>query len=47
MLILLMRRDNPAGCLRMGVPHGERLATYAGLESCVAIRGRKIKGVAS
>jgi hypothetical protein len=22
MLILLVRRDKPAGCLRMGVPHG-------------------------
>ncbi len=38
MLILLVRRDKPAGCLRMRVPHGERLATQAGLESCVAVR---------
>ncbi len=38
MLILLVRRDKPAGCLRMGVPHGEELATHAGLESCVAVR---------
>jgi hypothetical protein len=26
------------GLLRMGVPHGEGLATHAGLESCVAVR---------
>jgi hypothetical protein len=26
MLILLVRRDKPAGCLRMGVPYGEGLA---------------------
>jgi hypothetical protein len=38
MLILLERRDEPAGCLRMGVPRGEELATHAGLESCVAVR---------
>jgi len=38
MLILLERRDKPAGCLRMGVPHGEELATHAGPESCVAVR---------
>ena len=25
MLILLVRRGKPAGCLRMGVPHGQRL----------------------
>ncbi len=42
MLILLVRRDKPAGYLRMGVPHGEGLATHAGLESCVAVR--KFKG---
>ena len=38
MLILLVRRDKPAGCLRMEVPHGEGLATHVGLESCVAVR---------
>ena len=38
MLILLVRRDEPAGCLRMGVPHGQGLATHGGLESCVAVR---------
>jgi hypothetical protein len=32
-LILLVRRDKPACCLRMGVPHGEELATHAGLEA--------------
>jgi hypothetical protein len=37
MLILLVRRDKPAS-VRRGVPHGERLATHAGLESCVAGR---------
>ena len=42
MVILLVRRDKPAGCLRMGVPHGGGLATHAGLESCVAVR--KFKG---
>jgi hypothetical protein len=38
MLILLEHRNKPAGCLRMGVAHGEELATHAGLESCVAVR---------
>ena len=38
LLILLVRRDEPAGCLRMGVPHGQGLATHGGLESCVAVR---------
>jgi hypothetical protein len=37
MLILLVRRHKPAGCLRMRVPRGEGLATHAGLESCVAV----------
>jgi hypothetical protein len=27
MLFLLVRRDKPAGCLRIGVPHGEGLTT--------------------
>src|SRR5207237_4463512 len=31
MLILLVRRDKPAGYLRMGVPHGEGLTTHADL----------------
>ena len=35
---LLVRRDKPACCLRMKVPHGEGLATHTGLESCVAVR---------
>jgi hypothetical protein len=39
MLILLVRRDKPAGCVRMNVPDGEGLATSAGLESC-AVAGR-------
>jgi hypothetical protein len=38
MFILLVRRDKPAGCLRMAVLHGEGLATCAGLESCVGVR---------
>ncbi len=38
MLILLARRDKPAGCLQTGVPHGEELATLAVLESRVAVR---------
>ena len=38
MLILLVRQDKPAGCLRMGVPHGQRLATHVGLEPCVALQ---------
>ena len=38
MLILLVRRGKPAGCLRMGVPHGQRLATRVGLEPWVAFR---------
>jgi hypothetical protein len=38
MIILLVRGNKPAGCLRMGVPHGEGLATHAGLQSCVAAR---------
>jgi hypothetical protein len=38
MLILLVRRDKPAGCLPMGVMHGEVLATHAGLQSRVAVR---------
>ena len=29
---LLVRRDKPACCLRMKVPHGEGLAAYAGLD---------------
>jgi len=33
-----VRRDKPAGCLRMGVPHGEGLATRTGLELCTAVR---------
>jgi hypothetical protein len=33
MLILLVRRGNPAGCLRMRIPHGERLGTHGGLKS--------------
>ena len=36
-LILLVRRDKVAGCLRMGVPHGEGLATHVGRESFVAV----------
>jgi hypothetical protein len=35
---LLVRRDEPACCLRMKVPHGEGLATHTGLESCAAVR---------
>jgi len=37
MLILLVRGDKPAVVCGMGVPHGEGLATHAGLESCAAI----------
>jgi hypothetical protein len=29
---LLVRRDKPACCLRMKVPHGEGLATHTGLD---------------
>jgi len=32
MLVFLARRDKPAGCLRMWVPHGEAIATNVGLE---------------
>jgi hypothetical protein len=37
MPILLVRRDKPASCLRMGVPLGRELTTHASLESPVAI----------
>jgi len=37
MLILLVRGDKPAVVCGMGVPHGEGLATHAGLESCAAV----------
>jgi hypothetical protein len=33
MPILLVRRDKPASCLRMGVPLGRELTTHASLES--------------
>jgi hypothetical protein len=33
-----VRRDKPARCLRMKVPHGEGLAPHAGLKSCTVVR---------